>query len=58
MAELPRLVLAREHIQQGLTPRTLTRRCSSGAPVRLRHGVYVDGEQWRSLQPWEQPSGA
>ena len=54
MAELPRLVLAREHIQQGLTPTMLARRCSSGALVRLRHGVYVDGEAWGSLQPWDQ----
>ncbi|MFE4544816.1 type IV toxin-antitoxin system AbiEi family antitoxin domain-containing protein [Arthrobacter sp. NPDC056727] len=54
MAELPRLVLAREHIQLGLTPNMLARRRSSGALVRLRHGVYVDGEQWGSLQPWDQ----
>lgn len=54
MTELPRLVLAREHIHQGLTPKMLARRCSSGALVRLRHGVYVDGEAWGSLQPWEQ----
>ncbi|WP_314194875.1 type IV toxin-antitoxin system AbiEi family antitoxin domain-containing protein [uncultured Arthrobacter sp.] len=54
MAELPRLILAREHMQQGLTPRILARRCSSGALVRLRHGVYVDGEAGGSLQPWDQ----
>jgi hypothetical protein len=54
MAELPRLVLAREHIQQGLTPKILARRCASGALVRLRQGVYVDGEAWGSLQPWDQ----
>ena len=53
MAELPRLVLARDHIQQGLTPKMMARRHSSGALVRLRHGVYVDGEAWASLQPWD-----
>ena len=54
MAELPRLILARDYIQQGLTPNMLARRCSSGALVRLRQGVYVDGETWGSLQPWDQ----
>lgn len=54
MPELPRLVLAREHIQMGLTPNMLARRCNSGALVRLRHGVYVDGEAWASLRPWDQ----
>ncbi|MFP3461993.1 type IV toxin-antitoxin system AbiEi family antitoxin domain-containing protein [Arthrobacter globiformis] len=54
MAELPRLVLAREHIQQGLTPKMLARRCATGALIRLRHGVYVDGAVWGSLQPWDQ----
>jgi hypothetical protein len=54
MNELPRLVLAREYVQQGLTPKELAKRCRSGALVRVRHGVYVDGEAWRALQPWEQ----
>lgn len=54
MNELPRLILAREHVQQGLTPKELAKRCRSSALVRVRHGVYVDGEVWRALQPWEQ----
>ncbi|MFE4229642.1 hypothetical protein ACFRJ8_17350 [Arthrobacter sp. NPDC056886] len=54
MSELPRLILAREHIQQGLTPKELVKRCRAGGLVRVRHGVYVDGEAWRALQPWEQ----
>ena len=54
MNELPRLVLARDYVQQGLTPKELAKRCRSGALVRVRHGVYVDGEAWRALQPWEQ----
>ena len=54
MNELPRLILAREHVQQGLTPKELAKRCRSSALVRVRHGVYVDGEAWRALQPWDQ----
>ncbi len=53
MNELPRLILTREHIQQGLTPKELARRCRSGALVRVRQGVYVDGGAWESLKPWE-----
>lgn len=54
MTELPRLILAREHVQQGLTPKELARRCRSGSLVRVRQGIYVDGATWRALQPWEQ----
>ncbi|MDN4645920.1 type IV toxin-antitoxin system AbiEi family antitoxin domain-containing protein [Arthrobacter sp. PsM3] len=54
MTELPRLILTREHIQHGLTAKELARRCRSGALVRLRQGVYVDGGVWRALTPWDQ----
>lgn len=54
MTELPRLILARDHIQHGLTPKDLARRSSAGALVRIRHGVYVDGTAWHALKPWEQ----
>ncbi|XAS63517.1 type IV toxin-antitoxin system AbiEi family antitoxin domain-containing protein [Micrococcaceae bacterium Sec5.8] len=54
MNELPKLILAREHIQHGLTPKELASRCRSGALVRVRRGVYVDGGVWRALKPWEQ----
>jgi hypothetical protein len=54
MNELPRLILAREYIQQGMTPKELAKRCRAGALVRVRQGVYVDGEAWSALQPWEQ----
>ncbi|CAH0292955.1 hypothetical protein SRABI83_04266 [Arthrobacter sp. Bi83] len=54
MTELPRLILARDHIQQGLTPKDLARRSNAGALVRIRHGVYVDGVAWHALKPWEQ----
>jgi hypothetical protein len=54
MKELPKLILTRENVQQGLTPKDLARRCHSGALVRVRRGVYVDGGTWRGLKPWEQ----
>lgn len=54
MHELPKLILTRESIQLGLDPKELARRCRSGALVRVRRGVYVDGGAWRALNPWEQ----
>jgi hypothetical protein len=54
MTELPRLILTREHIEHGLTAKELARRCRSGALVRLRQGVYVDGGVWRDLNHWDQ----
>ncbi|MEC5179277.1 hypothetical protein [Arthrobacter sp. CG_A4] len=54
MTELPKLILTREHIQQGLTPKELASRCRSGALFRVRQGVYVDGGVWRALHPWDQ----
>lgn len=54
MNELPPLILARERIQQGLASKQLARACGSGALVRIRHGVYVDGASWRALEEWEQ----
>ncbi|WP_160664009.1 hypothetical protein [Pseudarthrobacter sp. ATCC 49987] len=54
MSDLPKLILTREHIQQGLTPKELASRCRSGALVRVRQGVYVDGGVWRALNPWDQ----
>ncbi|WP_427006427.1 hypothetical protein [Pseudarthrobacter sp. H2] len=54
MNELPRLILTREHMQQGVTPKELAHRCRSGALVRVRQGIYVDGNAWRALKFWEQ----
>lgn len=54
MKELPKLILTRENVQQGLTPKDLARGCRSGALVRVRRGVYVDGGVWRAMKPWEQ----
>lgn len=54
MTELPRLILAREHIEHGLSPKELARRCRSGALVRVRQGVYVDRGVWRAMKPWDQ----
>ena len=54
MTDLPRLILARDSIQQGWTPKMLAHRCAAGALVRLRHGIYVDGAAWGALTPWDQ----
>ncbi|XAS66610.1 type IV toxin-antitoxin system AbiEi family antitoxin domain-containing protein [Micrococcaceae bacterium Sec5.7] len=54
MTELPRLILTRECVQQGVTAKDLAQRCKSGALIRVRHGVYVDGASWKVLKKWEQ----
>lgn len=54
MAELPHLLLSRDRSLHGLAPNELAKRVSSGALVRVRHGVYTDGPTWRALKPWEQ----
>lgn len=54
MPDLPPLVLSRDRLLHGLTPNELTKRVKSGAFVRVRHGVYVDGVAWKNLKPWEQ----
>ncbi|WP_043429969.1 type IV toxin-antitoxin system AbiEi family antitoxin domain-containing protein [Arthrobacter sp. FB24] len=54
MNDLPTLLLARDRLLHGLTAKDLARRAASGALVRIRHGVYVDGPAWRELVPWEQ----
>lgn len=54
MTELPRLILTREHLLHGATPKDLAHRCRTGALFRVRHGVYVDGNAWQALKPWEQ----
>jgi hypothetical protein len=53
MKVLPQLILARERIQHGLTSKQLASACGSGALVRIRHGVYVDGASWQALEEWE-----
>ncbi|WP_411374147.1 hypothetical protein ACLH0K_13920 [Arthrobacter sp. MPF02] len=54
MPELPPLLLSRDRIFHGLTPNDLTKRVKTGALVRVRNGIYTDGEAWRGLKPWEQ----
>lgn len=54
MTDLPPLVLSRDRIAYGLTANELTKRVKTGSLVRVRHGVYVHGEAWRALKPWEQ----
>lgn len=54
MAELPQLLLARDRIERGLTAKDLSRGVRSGSLVRVRQGIYTDGDAWRAMKPWEQ----
>ncbi|WP_427129529.1 type IV toxin-antitoxin system AbiEi family antitoxin domain-containing protein [Pseudarthrobacter sp. S9] len=54
MAELPRLVLAKDLTIIGASPRPLSAAAKSGRLVRVRHGVYVDRAQWTNLNSWQQ----
>ncbi|WP_426996734.1 hypothetical protein [Pseudarthrobacter sp. N5] len=54
MTELPRLILTRESVQQGVTAKDLAKLSRSGVLFRVRQGVYVDGAAWKSLKSWEQ----
>lgn len=54
MTELPPLLLTRDRNLHGLSADDLAKRVRSGALVRVRHGVYVDGPTWRGMKPWEQ----
>jgi len=54
MPALPPLFLSRDRILHGLSSNEISKRVKTGALVRIRHGVYADGETWRALKPWEQ----
>ena len=54
MPDLPPLLLSRDRLLHGLVPNELAKRVRSGALVRVRHGIYADGEAWRAVKPWEQ----
>jgi hypothetical protein len=54
MPDLPPLLLSRDRLLHGLVPNELAKRVRSGALVRVRHGIYVDGEAWRAMKPWQQ----
>lgn len=54
MTDLPPLLLARDRALHGLTPNDLAKRIKAGSLVRVRHGVYTDGQVWKGLKPWEQ----
>ncbi|MEZ2388282.1 hypothetical protein AB6813_01820 [bacterium RCC_150] len=54
MTDLPKLILSRDHLFHGLTPKELAKRAKSGELCRVRQGVYVDGAVWSTLKPWEQ----
>jgi len=54
MTDLPPFLLSRDRILHGLSANDLAKRVRSGALVRVRHGVYVDGPTWRAMKPWRQ----
>lgn len=54
MTDLPPLLLTRDRNLHGLSANVLAKRVRSGALVRVRHGVCVDGPTWRGMKPWEQ----
>jgi hypothetical protein len=47
------LILSRDHLYHGLTPKELARRAKARTLHRVRQGVYVDGAAWAALEPWE-----
>lgn len=54
MSTLPRLILAKDLSRIGLATRPLSAQARSGDLIRIRHGVYVQAEQWNSAKPWQQ----
>jgi hypothetical protein len=54
MTDLPPLFLSRDRVLHRLTPNDLAKRVKAGNLVRVRHGVYTDGQTWKGLKPWEQ----
>lgn len=54
MTELPPFLMSRDRVLHGLSANDLAKRTKAGTLVRLRQGVYVDGNAWRALQPWQQ----
>jgi hypothetical protein len=54
MTDLPPLLLSRDRNLLGLSANDLAKRVRSGALVRVRHGIYIDGPAWRAMKPWEQ----
>lgn len=54
MADLPRLVLAKDLALIGASSRPLSAAAKSGRLLRLRHGIYVERDQWMNLNFWQQ----
>ena len=54
MTDLPPFLLSRDRILHGLSANDLAKRVRSGALVRVRHGVYIDGPTWRAMKLWQQ----
>jgi hypothetical protein len=54
MIALPKLVLAKDLSLIGRSPRPLSAAAKAGSLIRIRHGVYVDATEWKSLEAWQQ----
>lgn len=54
MRDLPQLILARNLIEIGASPRPLSAAFKAGSLVRIRHGVYVNASDWSGLSRREQ----
>lgn len=48
------LVTSKQLVTAGLDPNDVRRLVATGRLVRLRRGVYVDGDAWTSLDPFRQ----
>lgn len=47
-----RLILSSDLASVGEDPRRLCREASAGRLVRVRHGVYIEMDHWRTLDDW------
>lgn len=54
MIALPKLVLAKDLSLVGRSPRPLSAAAKAGSLIRIRHGVYVESTEWKSLETWQQ----
>ncbi|WP_370646488.1 type IV toxin-antitoxin system AbiEi family antitoxin domain-containing protein [Arthrobacter sp. zg-Y238] len=50
----PELIFTADAEAHGTDRRALASSCRSGQLIRLRHGVYMQADEWQGLSPWEQ----
>lgn len=53
MRSLPKLILAKDLSLIGGDSRKLSEAAKAGKLVRIRHGVYVDAQNWALLESWD-----